>query len=227
MSLTELAISGPLLVAIALAVAAGTLSFVSPCAPPSCRATSPTWPDSSDQRAVVARGRTGPAVAVRASRWRVAGAAMRFGAGPTTLRGLVLSAGLLRRAGDPVRARRTGDELVGAHHRLEAPPHPRTAGHWRRDVCCCSAGCWSPACGGVHRVDARPERRLHPAGVTLGQPSRFERCHTRRASCVWRIGVPTPSLRVSSPDDVALAELREIRVSPALDEQIQFGRSAE
>ncbi|MGE3661788.1 MAG: cytochrome c biogenesis CcdA family protein [Pseudonocardia sp.] len=86
MSITELAISGPLLVALALALAAGVLSFASPCA-------LPLVPGYVAYLAgLVGADESGPgatgagATATRtAGRWRVAGAAMLFVAGFTVV----------------------------------------------------------------------------------------------------------------------------------------------
>ena len=81
---TALATSGPLLLAaLALAVAAGAVSFASPCVVPWCPATSPTsrvWSGSRRRRVV---GRHPP-------RWRVAGAAALFVAGFTLVFGAIL-----------------------------------------------------------------------------------------------------------------------------------------
>jgi hypothetical protein len=40
---SELVLSGPLLVALLIAAAAGAVSFFSPCCLPQCRDISPTW----------------------------------------------------------------------------------------------------------------------------------------------------------------------------------------
>lgn len=86
MSITELAISGPLLVAVALALAAGVLSFASPCALPlvpgyvaylaGLVGADESGPDAAGAGATATR---------TAGRWRVAGAAMLFVAGFTVV----------------------------------------------------------------------------------------------------------------------------------------------
>lgn len=85
--LTELAISGPLLVAVALALAAGALSFASPCA-------LPLVPGYVGYLAGLV-GADGPGPSgngpASAGRWRVAGAALLFVAGFT----VVFTAGVL------------------------------------------------------------------------------------------------------------------------------------
>ncbi|MBW0102923.1 cytochrome c biogenesis CcdA family protein [Pseudonocardia sp. KRD291] len=91
--LTELAISGPLLVAFAVALAAGLVSFASPCCLPlvpgyvgylaglvGAEDPGPNGPSGG-----------GGSTAVRAGRWRVAGAALLFVAGFT----VVFTAGVL------------------------------------------------------------------------------------------------------------------------------------
>ena len=83
MSITELAISGPVLVAVALAVAAGVLSFASPCALPLVPGyvaylAGLVGADETDPGAAGTATRT-------AGRWRVAGAAMLFVAGFTVV----------------------------------------------------------------------------------------------------------------------------------------------
>lgn len=84
--LTELAISGPLLVAFLLAVAAGAVSFASPC----CL---PLVPGYVGYLAglVGDEGVSGAGVATRTGRWRVAGAALLFVGGFT----VVFTAGVL------------------------------------------------------------------------------------------------------------------------------------
>jgi cytochrome c-type biogenesis protein len=71
--LTELAVSGPLLVAFLLALAAGAVSFASPC----CL---PLVPGYVGYLAglVGDEGVSGEGVATRTARWRVAGAALLF-----------------------------------------------------------------------------------------------------------------------------------------------------
>jgi cytochrome c-type biogenesis protein len=84
--LTDLAISGPLLVAVILALAAGLLSFASPC-------SLPLVPGYIGYLAglVGDEGVSGGAVAIRTGRWRVAGAALLFVGGFT----VVFGAGVL------------------------------------------------------------------------------------------------------------------------------------
>ncbi|WP_344253453.1 cytochrome c biogenesis CcdA family protein [Pseudonocardia hydrocarbonoxydans] len=84
--LTELAVSGPLLVAVALALAAGAISFASPC----CL---PLVPGYVGYLAglVGDEGVSGDKVATRTARWRVAGAALLFVGGFT----VVFTAGVL------------------------------------------------------------------------------------------------------------------------------------
>lgn len=88
MSLTELAISGPLLVAVALALAAGVLSFASPCALPLVPGyiaylAGLVGADESEPR--TPGPGPGGTVTRNAGRWRVAGAAMLFVAGFTVV----------------------------------------------------------------------------------------------------------------------------------------------
>ncbi|QJY47818.1 cytochrome c biogenesis CcdA family protein [Pseudonocardia broussonetiae] len=91
--LTELAISGPLLVAFALALAAGAISFASPC----CLPLVPGYVGylaglvGADVPAMPGGDKTFGRTAVRAGRWRVAGAAMLFVGGFT----VVFTAGVL------------------------------------------------------------------------------------------------------------------------------------
>lgn len=84
--LTELAVSGPLLAAVALALAAGAISFASPC----CL---PLVPGYVGYLAglVGDEGVSGDGVATRTGRWRVAGAALLFVGGFT----VVFTAGVL------------------------------------------------------------------------------------------------------------------------------------
>lgn len=84
--LTELAVSGPLLVAFLLALAAGAVSFASPC----CL---PLVPGYLGYLAglVGDEGVSGEGVATRTARWRVAGAALLFVGGFT----VVFTAGVL------------------------------------------------------------------------------------------------------------------------------------
>ena len=84
--LTELAISGPLLVAVLVALAAGAVSFASPC----CL---PLVPGYVGYLAglVGDEGVSGEGVAIRTARWRVAGAALLFVGGFT----VVFTAGVL------------------------------------------------------------------------------------------------------------------------------------
>lgn len=90
--LTELAISGPLLVAFALALAAGAISFASPC----CLPLVPGYVGylaglvGADDPGMDG-GQGARRTAVRARRWRVAGAAVLFVAGFT----VVFAAGVL------------------------------------------------------------------------------------------------------------------------------------
>ena len=94
--LTELAISGPLLVAFGLALAAGAVSFASPCCLPLVPgyvgylaglvgADDPALPGRDSAPGVE------PKAAVQAGRWRVAGAALLFVAGFS----VVFTAGVL------------------------------------------------------------------------------------------------------------------------------------
>jgi cytochrome c-type biogenesis protein len=84
MSLTDLAVSGPLLVAFLLALAAGTVSFASPC----CL---PLVPGYVGYLAGLVGSETPAAGGASTARWRVAGAAMLFVAGFT----VVFAAGVL------------------------------------------------------------------------------------------------------------------------------------
>jgi cytochrome c-type biogenesis protein len=90
MSITELAVSGPLLVAIALAVAAGVLSFASPCALPLVPGyigylAGLVGADESGPDAPGTGGTAARTAARTVGRWRVAGAAMLFVAGFTVV----------------------------------------------------------------------------------------------------------------------------------------------
>lgn len=85
MSLTDLAISGPLLLAFGIALAAGAVSFASPC----CLPLVPGY--LSYLAGLVGADGAGPDGTQSAGRWRVAGAALLFVAGFT----VVFSAGVL------------------------------------------------------------------------------------------------------------------------------------
>ena len=85
MSLTDLALSGPLLVAFLLALAAGTVSFASPC----CLPLVPGY--VGYLAGLVGSEAPDAARAYRSARWRVAAAAMLFVAGFT----VVFAAGVL------------------------------------------------------------------------------------------------------------------------------------
>lgn len=87
MSLTDLAISGPLLVALLLALAAGTVSFASPC----CLPLVPGYLGYLAGLVGVEACPTESDEAARSDRWRVAGAALLFVAGFT----VVFAAGVL------------------------------------------------------------------------------------------------------------------------------------
>lgn len=87
MSLTDLAISGPLLIAFLLALAAGAISFASPC----CLPLVPGYVGYLAGLVGTEPPGSGTATASRAARWRVAGAAMLFVAGFT----IVFAAGVL------------------------------------------------------------------------------------------------------------------------------------
>lgn len=86
MNITELAISGPLLVAVALALAAGVLSFASPCALPLVPGYIAYLAGlvGADESGPRTPGPGGTATRT-AGRWRVAGAAMLFVAGFTVV----------------------------------------------------------------------------------------------------------------------------------------------
>jgi cytochrome c-type biogenesis protein len=89
---TTLAVSGPLLVAAAVAVAAGAVSFASPCVVPLVPGylaylaglVGADTPPATEAEAASARGMAG------SGRWRVAGAAVLFVAGFTVVFGAVL-----------------------------------------------------------------------------------------------------------------------------------------
>lgn len=90
MTITELAISGPLLVAIALALAAGVLSFASPCALPLVPGyvaylAGLVGADESGPRTAGSGATATRTPARTVGRWRVAGAAMLFVAGFTVV----------------------------------------------------------------------------------------------------------------------------------------------
>lgn len=85
MSLTDLAISGPLLLAFAVAAAAGVVSFASPC----CLPLVPGY--LGYLAGLVGADAPGPDGSPGAERWRVAGAALLFVAGFT----VVFAAGVL------------------------------------------------------------------------------------------------------------------------------------
>lgn len=87
MSLTDLAISGPLLVAFSLALAAGALSFASPC----CLPLVPGYLGYLAGLVGAESPPTGSAEPARSDRWRVAGAALLFVTGFT----VVFAAGVL------------------------------------------------------------------------------------------------------------------------------------
>ena len=93
MSLSELAISGPLLVAVALALAAGVLSFASPCALPLVPGYVAYLAGlvGADESRPTALGAGGATTTRTVGRWRVAGAAMLFVAGFT----IVFAGGVL------------------------------------------------------------------------------------------------------------------------------------
>jgi cytochrome c-type biogenesis protein len=84
--LTELAVSGPLLVALALALAAGAVSFASPCCLPLVPGYVGYLAGLVGSDNVTAQG-----AAARTGRWRVAGAALLFVGGFT----VVFTAGVL------------------------------------------------------------------------------------------------------------------------------------
>ena len=81
MNLTDVAISGPLLVAFALALAAGALSFASPC----CLPLVPGYVGYLAGLVGSEASTSKPGEPTRAGRWRVAGAALLFVAGFTAV----------------------------------------------------------------------------------------------------------------------------------------------
>lgn len=87
MNLTDVAISGPLLVAFALALAAGAVSFASPC----CLPLVPGYVGYLAGLVGSEAPTSKPGEPARAGRWRVAGAALLFVAGFT----VVFTAGAL------------------------------------------------------------------------------------------------------------------------------------
>ena len=107
MNLTELAVAGPLAVAVLLSVAAGALSFASPCALPLVPGYLGYLAGLVGVDTPGDDGPAGAAVAVR-GRWRVAGAALLFVAGFT----IVFTSGVLLVLG-------LSDALIGSELLLQ------------------------------------------------------------------------------------------------------------
>jgi cytochrome c-type biogenesis protein len=160
---TTLAISGPLLVAALVAVAAGAVSFASPCVVPLVPGylaylAGLVGVDSRDTE------RTGT------GRWRVAGAAALFVAGFTVVFGVILvgvvqvadalvaNEAILQRAGGVVMI--AMGLAVRRAHPGAAVREARALGAARRDLGRAAARRGvRPGLGAVHRADARRRRR--------------------------------------------------------------------